>query len=244
MIPKKIHYAWFGRGEMPELAVKCIESWKKFLPDYELRLWNEDVFDINSVPYVKEAYENRKFAFVTDYVRLYALSMEGGIYMDTDVEILKSLDDLLHLPAFIGYEGSRSLSLGTGLMASEAHGIWVKEQLAYYDGKHFLRQDGSFDLTPNPITISRIMKENGFVCDGKRSVYKNNLHVFPVDYFCPKNSIGEIKITKNTYCIHHFAASWCDLTLYQRIKKKVVNLLGVRLTGKIVGLKRKLYSKS
>ena len=102
MIPRIIHYCWFGRGQMPEMALKCIESWHKHMPDYRYKLWNEDNFDINSVPYVKEAYEARKFAFVTDYVRLYALYHEGGIYMDTDVEVLKPYDDLLNLKGFTG----------------------------------------------------------------------------------------------------------------------------------------------
>ena len=104
MIPKIIHYCWFGCGKMPDLALKCIESWKKFLPDYELRLWNEDTFDINSVPYVKEAYEARKFAFVTDYIRLWALEREGGGYMDTDVEVYKPLDEFLDKEGFTGFE--------------------------------------------------------------------------------------------------------------------------------------------
>ena len=106
IIPKIIHYCWFGKGEMPELAKKCIESWIKYLPEYEMRLWNEDTFDLDMYPYAREAYENRKFAFVTDVVRLWALEKYGGIYMDTDVEILKPLDDLLMLPAFTGYEAS------------------------------------------------------------------------------------------------------------------------------------------
>ena len=102
MIPRIIHYCWFGRGPMPELALRCIESWHHFMPDYEYKLWNEDNFDITNVPYVKEAYEAGKYAFVTDYVRLFALFTEGGIYMDTDVEVLKPYDDLLSLPGFTG----------------------------------------------------------------------------------------------------------------------------------------------
>ena len=107
MIPKVIHYCWFGRGPMPQLALDCIESWHKYMPDWEYKLWNEDNFDVNCNQYVREAYEARKFAFVTDYVRLYALKTEGGVYMDTDVEVLKAYDDaLMSLPAFTGYEGS------------------------------------------------------------------------------------------------------------------------------------------
>src|SRR5574344_319107 len=145
MIPKIIHYWWFGRGKMPELAQKCIESWHKQLPEYEYKLWNEDNFDINSVPYTKEAYEARKFAFVTDYVRLFALYNEGGIYMDTDVEVLKSLDNLLNLPAFSGYESNKFSNFPTGLMASQKKGIWVKEQLDYYTDRHFVNADGTYD---------------------------------------------------------------------------------------------------
>ena len=117
MIPKKIHYCWFGRGKMPELAVKCIESWKKYLPEYEIKEWNEDTFDLTLYPYAKEAYDNRKFAFVTDVVRLYALYYEGGIYMDTDVEVLKPLDYLLQFDAVSGFETDSQIP--TGLMASQ-----------------------------------------------------------------------------------------------------------------------------
>jgi mannosyltransferase OCH1-like enzyme len=119
MIPKVVHYCWFGRGPMTSLAEKCLASWKKYLPEYELMLWDEDNFDINIVPYVKEAYESGKFAFVTDYVRLYVLFNFGGIYLDTDVEVLKSLDNMLYLPAFSGYESNKYSSFPTGIMASE-----------------------------------------------------------------------------------------------------------------------------
>ena len=130
MIPKVIHYCWFGRGKMPEMALKCIESWKKYLPEYKIKEWNEDNFDLDMYPYVREAYDNRKFAFVTDVVRLYALYNEGGIYMDTDVEVLKSLDPFLHHNAFSGFEDDKNIP--TGIMASEKGGRWAKENLDYY----------------------------------------------------------------------------------------------------------------
>ena len=116
MIPKKIHYCWFGRGEMPDLVRKCIASWKKYLPEYEIKEWNEDNFDLNSYPYVREAYHNKRFAFVTDVVRLHALYYEGGIYMDTDVEVLKPLDSLLNYKIVSGFESETQIP--TGLMAS------------------------------------------------------------------------------------------------------------------------------
>jgi mannosyltransferase OCH1-like enzyme len=241
MIPKVIHYCWFGRGQMPELALKCIESWHKYLPGYTLKLWNEDSFDINTVPYVKEAYEARKYAFVTDYIRLYALYHEGGIYMDTDVEVLKPLDDLLDLPAFSGYESNKFTNFPTGLMASAAGGVWVKEQLDYYTDRHFILPDGSLDMTTNTVTISRIMKENGFELTGEYQVYKNDMHCFPSDYFCPMTSTRVLKLTKNSYCIHHFAGSWHTPTLKQKIKKFVFGkIVGAKLTDKLIQQKRKL----
>lgn len=235
MIPKKIHYCWFGKGEMPELAQKCINSWHKFMPDYEYKLWNEESFDVNVIPYTREAYEARKYAFVTDYVRLWALYTEGGIYMDTDVEILKPLDDLLYLSAFTGYEGSKMIPPVTGLMASEPDGCWVKEQLDSYEDAHFLKEDGSFDLTTNTVRISQIMKANGFVQDGKYRVYKD-LHVFPVEYFCPRQTTGEFFLTRNTYCDHHFMGTWNDNSHKGIIQK----IIGQKNMTRMIKLKRKL----
>lgn len=244
MIPKIIHYCWFGRGVMPELAQKCIASWHRYLPEYEYRLWNEDTFDVSSVPYVREAYEARKFAFVTDYVRLWALEKFGGVYMDTDVEILKPLDDFLMLPAFTGYEASSAMAPVTGLMASRAHGIWVTEQLSYYNERHFRMNDGTLDLTPNTVPIKEIMRQNGFVIDGKYAIYKDDMHVFPMDYFCPLTSTRVLKKTKNTVCIHHFAGSWVERTPLQRLKDFIIKyIIGTRLTDKIVRYKRRLRNK-
>lgn len=236
MIPKVIHYCWFGKGEIPELALKCIDSWHKFMPDYEYKLWNEENFDVNAVPYTKEAYESRKFAFVTDYVRLWALYSEGGVYMDTDVEILKPLDDLLHLDAFTGYEGSKYLPPVTGLMASIAHGEWVKEQIDTYKDAHFVKEDGTMDLTTNTVRISSIMKTNGFVQDGKYQVYKG-MHIFPVDYFCPRQTTGEFFLTDNTYCDHHFMGTWDD----NGRKGWLSDVIGQKNVTRLIKLKRKLF---
>lgn len=237
MIPRRIHYCWFGRGPMPELAQHCIESWHRFMPDYEYKLWNEDNFDINSVPYVREAYEARKYAFVTDYVRLYALYTEGGIYMDTDVEVLKPYDDLLELGGFTGYEGSKYLPPVTGTMASEAGGEWVKEQLESYKYAHFLLPDGSFDMKTNTLRISEIMKAGGFIQDGKKQVYKG-MHIFPVEYFCPRQTTGEILMTKNTYCNHHFMGSWSDngkTGILRRFRGSKLMISLIKLKRKFLG---------
>ena len=235
MIPRIIHYCWFGRGQMPEMALKCIESWHRYMPDYEYKLWNEDNFDVNSVPYVKEAYEARKFAFVTDYVRLYALYHEGGIYMDTDVEVLKPYDDLLTLTGFTGYEGSKYRPPVTGTMASVPGGEWVKEQLKAYDDIHFIREDGSFDLTTNTVRISKIMDTGGFVRDGKQSQYKD-MTIFPSEFFCPRQTTGEFLLTENTYCDHHFLGSWSG----GKKKNWLKAILGKRLLTVFIKLKRRI----
>ena len=236
MIPKTIHYCWFGRGAMPELALRCIESWHKHMPDYKYKLWNEDNFDIDSIPYVREAYESKKYAFVTDYVRLYALYTEGGIYMDTDVEVLKPYDDLLSLSGFTGYEGSKYLPPVTGTIASEAGNEWVKEQLDAYEGLHFLMPDGSMDLTTNTVRISRIMKQGGFIQDGKKKEYKG-MHIFPVEYFCPRQTTGEVLITKDTYCDHHFLGSWSGS---KKKKMTLRSLIGQKNMTRLIKLKRKI----
>ena len=230
MIPKKIHYCWFGKGKMPELALKCIESWRVNLPDYELKEWNENSFDINSNFYVKEAYESRKFAFVTDYVRLYALYTEGGIYMDTDVEVLKNLDPFLDLPAFSGFEDN--VHIPTGIMAAEKGSVWAGWQLKYYDDRHFLLPDGTLDLTTNVEIIGRLMGEKGFILRNGLYNLQNIITSFPRYYFCPKShTTGKIELTQNTYTIHHFAGSWKSTS--DRLKRRIVHLIGVKMSHRL-----------
>ena len=207
MIPKIIHYCWFGRGKMPKLAKKCIKSWKKYCPDYEIKEWNEDNFDLDMYPYVREAYDNRKFAFVTDVVRLYALYHEGGIYMDTDVEVIKPLDPFLKHTAFSGFEDETMVP--TGIMASEKGGRWAKENLEYYIGRHFLKPDGTPDTTTNVVVITNYMLSHGLQQNNTLQDFPGFITMYPKDYFCPK-SYEDLKIykTKNTVTIHHFAGSW------------------------------------
>lgn len=238
MIPKTIHYCWFGRGDMPQLAEDCIASWHKYMPDWEYKLWNEDNFDVQTVPYVKEAYDARKFAFVTDYVRLYALQTEGGVYMDTDVEVLKSLDDLMCLNAFTGYEGTKTMYPVTGIMASEVNGLWVTEQIHAYDDAHFLKPDGSFDLTTNCQRIYRLMLNNGFVPNGGKKHQYKDLTIYPVDFFCPRQSTGEFLLTDNTYCDHHFMGSWSGEL---DGKSSFAKIIGAKNMTRLIKLKRKLF---
>lgn len=235
MIPKKIHYCWFGRGKMPELAVKCIESWKKFLPEYEIKEWNEDNFDLDLYPYVREAYDNRKFAFVTDVVRLYVLYHEGGIYMDTDVEVLKPLDRFLDCHAFSGFEDD--IHVPTGIMASEKGGKWAKENLLYYDGRHFVNEEGECDLTTNVVTITNYMLPYGLKQNNTFQQFPELITFYPKDYFCPKSyEDGKIYLTDKTYTIHHFAGSWH--TPYENFIIKTRKLIGEKNLQRLVTLKK------
>lgn len=212
MIPKKIHYCWFGRSEMPELVLRCIDSWKTYLPDYTLQLWSEDNFDIASAPrYVQEAYAAKKYAFVSDYVRLWALEREGGVYLDTDVEVLRSFDPLLDDTAFIGLEESLALLPGTCVMGCEPHCQWVKDMLATYDDAKFLREDGTLDLTTNVQRLGAKMVTGGLLHERKLQYLPQwDLRVYTHDYFSPITSTRVMRKSKNTYCIHRFAGSWVD----------------------------------
>lgn len=235
MIPKVIHYCWFGGNPLPKDAQKCIESWKKHLPDYEIKEWNEQTFDINSNQYVKEAYENRKFAFVTDFVRLYALQKEGGIYMDTDVEVLKTFDPFLHHTAFSGFENNNFVP--TGMMASEKNGKWVSELLDDYNARKFVKEDGSLDLTTNTTVITSNMIGHGLVCNNKYQDFPGLVTMYPSEYFCPKDhATGKIVLTDNSVCIHHFACSWLSpkLRLKHKCKKVAVKILGEKIVNTIL----------
>lgn len=206
MIPRIIHYCWFGGKPKPEIALKCIESWEKYCPDYVIKEWNETNFDINSCHYVKEAYEAKKWAFITDYVRLYALVKEGGIYMDTDVEVLEPLDKYLDLEAFSGFEDDTHIP--TGIMASQAGFKLFDELLKDYNNRHFYLPDGSYDLTTNVETITNTCAKYGLKKNNQQQSICGFV-IFPKDVFCPKNhNTGKIEITARTSTIHHFSGTW------------------------------------
>jgi hypothetical protein len=206
LIPKKIHYCWFGKNPLPEDAVRCIESWKKYCPDYEIIEWNEDNFPFDYNDYVREAYEAKKWAFVSDVARLYALVNEGGVYMDTDVEIIKPIDSILQYEAVSGFESTGEIP--TGLMACMPHQPLFEKLLGDYDGKHFLKEDGSMDLTTNVTRITGICLEYGLVLNNQQQCV-GGFMLMPMDVFCPKDHLtGDINITENTLAIHHFGGSW------------------------------------
>ena len=238
-IPKKIHYCWFGGNPLPELAQKCIDSWKKYLPDYEIIRWDESNFDFSINDYVREAYENKKWAFITDYVRLYVLYNYGGIYMDTDVEVLKPLDELLTHKAFSGFEDK--INIPTGIIASEKHNKWIKYLLDYYKDRHFI-VDGKINYTTNVLIITEMtkkkygLKQNNTYQDLKDVVF------YPNDYFCPKDHMnGEIYLTDNTYCIHHFSGSWQSKGM--KLREKVFRTIHKIFGRKVSDFMYKLYKK-
>lgn len=244
MIPKIIHYCWFGRGKMSPLAQKCIKSWKKYLPDYEIKEWNEDNFNLELYPYAKEAYENKKYAFVTDIVRLYALYTEGGIYMDTDVEVLKPLDCFLKHTAFSGFEDETFVP--TGIMASIKGGRWAKENLEYYNNKHFINDDGSLNLTTNVYIITNYMLQHGLVQNNTFQDFPNLITLYPNDYFCPKSHKDrKTTLTKNSYTIHHFDGSWRKKNKRLEIAEKLLGpLVSEKLRILFIEIKKRIFSKN
>lgn len=208
MIPKKIHYCWFGGQPLTDDAKSMIATWRRYCPDYEIIEWNESNFNVNENDYVREAYEAKKWAFVTDYVRLKALYEQGGFYMDTDVEIVKSLDPLRVYDAVSGYESQTSISTGT--MGACRDNEWIGMLLQDYSTRHFILSDGTYDMTTNVVVITRLTVEYyNLKLDGMRKTFGENMILLPFDYLCAKSYLtGEVMRTNNTYTIHHFKGSW------------------------------------
>lgn len=208
MIPKVIHYCWFGGNDLPELALRCIESWKKYCPDYEIKEWNESNFDVNCCDYVREAYESKKWAFVSDYARFKILYENGGLYFDTDVELIRPLDDIIARGGFMGIENEPS-SVNPGLGLAVAPGLELYSDLleAYHD-RHFIREDGSLNLKTVVEYTTEILEKKGLKSQNEIQ-YVAGVYIYPKEYFCPMDyETGDLKVTEKTYSIHHFNASW------------------------------------
>lgn len=221
MIPKVIHYCWFGGNPLPKSAIKCIDSWKKFLPDYEIKEWNESNFDINLIPYTREAYEMKKYAYVSDVARFLVLYREGGVYFDTDVEVVKPLDDIIEAGAFMGIEdlgeeGKTYPNVAPGLgLAVEAGNPFYKEILDHYYECHYY---DPITKVPYPLTVvnhcTDLLIKNGLKPTNKFQIVAG-INIYPVDYFCPlEDATGILTITENTRAIHWFSKTWIDKPMW------------------------------
>ncbi len=235
MIPKIIHYCWLSNVPIPAKLQKCMESWKKHLPDYEFMLWNFDRFPRGKSKWVDEAFDNKKYAFAADYIRLYALYNYGGIYLDMDVEVLKPFDDFLDMNTMMCYENHMVLSnLEVAAFGVETNSKWVGDCLHYYDSKNFVNQDGTFNMTVLPIIVRNQLKATGHSIKLVRSIrealnaeLEDSIPIFDYTFFSPKcYETGELKISSSTYSIHHFAGSW--LPWEQVIESKIWSFLGLK----------------
>ena len=214
MIPKIIHYCWFGHNPKPALAEKCLQSWKTYLPDYQILEWNEDNYDLSSAPlYVRQAYEAKKWAFVSDYVRFDVLFREGGVYFDTDVELIRSPHAIIENGAFMGCETdagtSNGITVAPGLgLGCEAGNAVYAAVLAYYDGLSFLNSDGSLNTVTVVSRVTTVLKQFGL--ENKPGIQTvQGIKIYPSDFFCPINELGEKNnFSPNTISIHWYSASW------------------------------------
>ena len=207
MIPKKIHYCWFGGNPLPEDIKRYIESWKKYCPDYELIRWDESNYDVHKNTYVEQAYQNKKWAFLTDYARLDIIYEYGGIYLDADVELVHCLDDLLQNSCYMGMEQVGTVATGLGFGAEPMH-PFLRENMKPYEEQNFIQEDGTFKPPICVKVTTNLLKEKGLAVENKIQKIQN-VTVYPTDYFCPlKMGTNKLTITENTHSIHHYAASW------------------------------------
>lgn len=242
MIPKIIHYCWFGKKPYPILMEQCIASWRKHCPDYEIKEWNEENAPLHLYPFAQDAVNAGKYAFASDVIRLYALYSEGGIYMDTDVELLKPLDPLLDQPAFIGYEKDIPNRLQTAIIGSEKGNTWIERWLSIYLSRKFMSTRKSMAQSLCAILTTQKMEEEGIDLNGEYQTLEE-ITLYPTDFFCPM-SYGThfIYPTSDSYCIHYFTMSWSEPeTLKGYIKGIIVPITGEKLFRKVVNTIRSYY---
>lgn len=240
-IPKTIHYCWFGEKTKSELIQRCIDSWKKYAPDFNIVEWNETNFDINKYEYVKQAYNKQKYAFVSDVVRFDVLYRLGGIYLDTDVELLKPLDFLIEENIFFGYDQKEKIASGL-IMGCIPEQKIIKEILDFYKKSSFLLPNGNPNMTTVVTIVSDILEKNGFKLDG--TYYKRDgLTLYPAEYFDPYDvEKKKLSITEETVSIHHYAASWKskkDMRIYA-VGRFIRKIVGNKVYDKIARLKHKI----
>lgn len=243
---KVIHYCWFGKNPLSKMAKKCIKSWKKYFPDYKIMEWNENNFDVNICPFVKEAYENKKWAFVSDYARIYALYKFGGIYFDTDMEVTKNASFIQDKEVFLGYEDSGYF--GTAVIgAKNKNSKYMKQILDYYDNqKHFYINN----MVANPIIITNLFKQ--YKCETQKDgieIYDNNIYIYPRDYFYPLSyNYSEKMYTQNTCMVHFFNGTWSDknekrtVAIYRKFGIKFGNFI-IKVMQKLSKIKHRITDK-
>lgn len=240
MIPKKIHYCWFGRNPLPDSAKDCIASWKKFFPDYEIIEWNEDNFDVNSITYTAQAYAAKKYAFVSDYARFKILYEYGGLYFDTDVEVIKPMGDIIEKGPFMGFEIDPckerpfgAVNPGLGLSAERSMLLYANI-LSYYNQLLFLLPDGSLNITDAVVNITTRELINAGLknTDGIQTVA--DVTIYPSDYLNPFDDLtGKLKTTKNTRAIHWFTKSWIKVNPCRQFLSRFLHrILGVNTISK------------
>lgn len=247
MIPKKIHYCWFGGKPLNKLGKKCLKSWKKYFPDYEIIEWNESNFDLNCCQYVKDAYEAKKWAFVSDYARYKILYEQGGIYFDTDVEAIKSFDDILEKGAFMGCENptvEKGAATNPGLGCAVAPGLgFYREILDDYEKSSFYHDDGSLNLYTIVQRTTDLLKKHGLQ-DTMEIQQVAGINIYPAEYFCPIDMrTGKLTVTKNTYSIHRYAGSWVSKQdiFRGKVYKAIYRIFGkegAEFTQKLFGRKK------
>lgn len=225
MIPKTIHYCWFGGKALPKLARKCMRSWHKYCPDYEIVCWNESNYDISSAPlFVQQAYQAKKWAFVTDYARLQIIYENGGIYLDTDVELIRSLDSLLDNKAYFGFESESTINTGLGFGA-EKETPFLKELMEEYNYIPFFLDEGKQNVETCTVRNSKVFIHNGLLPNGEEQVLKNGIRVLPIDRFRPYHDWqGTLNLTSESFSIHWYNASW-QSARYKKEKKESVRKL-------------------
>ena len=245
MIPKTIHYCWFGRNPLPESARKCIDSWKRFFPDYQIKEWNEDNFDVECLPYVRDAYQAKKYAFVSDYARFWILYHHGGVYFDVDVEVIRSFDDILSKGPFWGIEtetgasGKPLVNPGLGIASGPGEELYATI-LKKYETLPFYVPDGSVSSYTMIPMISDLFFEMGLKGDGSVECLGGH-YFYPRDYFNPLDSFtGRLCKTTNTRSIHWYMASWLPPEPAWKKKAKQIfhRIFGAGLSQRI----RKLIS--
>jgi len=234
-IPRKIHYCWFGGNELPDLAIHCINSWKIHCPDYEVICWDETNSDLSSCEFVIGAYNQKKWAFVSDYIRLKVIAEHGGIYLDVDVELLKPLDIFLELDSFMGFEESRPYYVNSGLgFGASKNNENIKKLMENYEQASFFNSDGTKNLTTCLIRDTEELKKIGLIQNNKKQII-NQMTIFPSEYFCPISNKGYKSLTCKTVSIHHFNGSWLPTKVKIKLqrRRKLIKIYG-ELIGTIL----------